>query len=106
MDDMFEVKQESTALKKRWNMQFDGGNHRVVEANDLIESEYYVGDERTSIEDFVNEFMTNGTTPIERQFFGLVNDVPEPVTIYPSVTDSFNVGGRYSEEEQTAEKTE
>lgn len=104
MDDKFEVQQESALLKRRWNMQFDDKCHRVVEDNDLIESEYYVGDARTSIEDFVNEFMVNGTTPIERQFVGLVDDVPQPVIIYPSVTDSFNVGGRY--EEPTAEETE
>lgn len=91
-------------METRWNIQFDGVCHRKQEHNCLAESEFYVPDERTSIQDFVETFMKTGQSPVEQNFRGICqcDDMPEVVNIYPSVTESFNVGGRY--DETSAEK--
>lgn len=80
---------------REWNTQFNGKSFRLQEVNSLVESAFYVPDERTTIQDFINEYMINGHSPIEVQLHGIANDIPEPIDIYPSVTQSFNMIGRY-----------
>ena len=86
-------------MERKWNTQFNGVYNGKQEHNCLAESEFYVPDERTSIQDFVDTFMKTGESPIERNFRGICqcDDMPAAVNIYPSVTESFNVGGRYDE---------
>nr|CAI9750174.1 hypothetical protein QKQZYOMX_QKQZYOMX_CDS_0010 [Microvirus sp.] len=86
-------------MERKWNTQFNGVCHCKQEHNCLVESEFYVPDERTSIQDFVETFMKTGQSPMEQNFRGICqcDDMPDVVDIYPSVTESFNVAGRYDE---------
>ena len=68
----------------RWNSQCNGQSYRETERNCGKESEFYDPSARTSVQEFVTAFM-NGETPVEVGFRGIVEDIPQPVNIYPDI---------------------
>lgn len=85
-------------MERRYAMQNDGVNARKRECNCCKESEFYDPSVRTSVQEFVEAFM-HGETPVEVGFRGIVDDVPQPVCIYPDVCHCGNLSGKYSIEE-------
>lgn len=78
--------------KVRFSTQYDGVCSRKQEHNCCRESEFYDPSVRTSVQEFVTAYM-HGESPVEVGFRGIVEDVPQPVAIYPDICScGFSVG--------------
>lgn len=81
----------------RFNCAYDDTSHRRTEVNDGVDSEFFVADERTSVQDFIREFYFTGVVPEAQSFRDVRKEVPEDLcTIYPDVTQSLNIGSKYT----------